>query len=104
MLALALSVDPATISRDIKYLRELRVRLMKDHRVNEDFADRLMDCLTRARIHPREEFVWQYLYKKGVESFTVRRVTAAMRRYYLRKQLRPKQIRKNQLLISVRFR
>src|SRR5258705_5173292 len=75
ILAEALSVNAATISRDLKYIRELRRSLIEDRadRMSDDFADAIILRLVSARIHPRLGYSWRYQYFSGVSSLTVRR-------------------------------
>jgi hypothetical protein len=44
-LAEALSVDPPTISRDLKYIRKWRASLIHDSQINEEFADAIIKRL-----------------------------------------------------------
>lgn len=73
ILAEALSVDPATISRDIKYIRKFRVSLVKGQNVSEEFADAVIQHLVAAEIHPRLGYSWTYEYLHGISSLTVSR-------------------------------
>jgi hypothetical protein len=72
-LAEALSVDPATISRDIRYILKFRASLIKDYKVSEKFADAVIQRLVAAGIHPRAGYSWTYTYTHGVSSLRVRR-------------------------------
>jgi len=73
VLADELSVDAATISRDIRYIREWREHFIKAHRVSEIFADAVIRRLVAARIHPRLGYSWTYIFKGGVSTLRVRR-------------------------------
>jgi hypothetical protein len=70
-LAEVLSVDPATISRDLKYIRKWRASLMEGTNVSEKFADAVIQRLVAAGIHPRGGFSWTYKYVEGCSSLTV---------------------------------
>jgi hypothetical protein len=72
-LAEALSVDPATISRDLKYIRKWRASLIRDGQINEEFANEIIKRLVAFRIHPRRGYSWSYTYLDGVSSLKVRR-------------------------------
>lgn len=69
----ALSVDPATISRDINYILKWRASFVKGYNVSEEFADTVIRRLVAAGIHPREGYSWTYKYNQGVSSLTIRR-------------------------------
>jgi hypothetical protein len=71
-LAEALSVDPATISRDIKSIRKFRASFLKARNVSEDFADAVIQRLVAAGIHPRQGYSWAYTYNQGFSSLTVK--------------------------------
>jgi hypothetical protein len=71
-LAEALSVDPATISRDIKYIRKWRASFLKGLNMSEEFADAVIQRLVAAGIHPRRGYSWTYKYNQGVSSLTVK--------------------------------
>jgi hypothetical protein len=73
ILADALSVNAATISRDIKYIREWRMSLIEESKESEEFADAIIRRLVAARIHPRLGYSWTYEYVRGGSSLTVRR-------------------------------
>jgi len=73
VLAKALCVDPATISRDLKYIRKYRASLIVKQELSEKFADAIIRRLVAARIHPRRPHSWTYKYIEGVSSLTVRR-------------------------------
>jgi hypothetical protein len=73
LLADALSVDPATISRDLKFIRKWRASLIARPNMNEEFADAIVRRLVAARIHPRRGYYWSYTYRNGLSSFTVGR-------------------------------
>jgi len=73
ILAEALSVDPATISRDIKYILKWRASLIKEQEVSEKFADAIIQRLVAAGIHPKRGYSWTYEYINGAASLTVRR-------------------------------
>lgn len=73
VLADYLSVDAATISRDIKYLRKWRTSLIQTQHLTEDFADAIIRRMLVTGIHPRQPYSWTYLYNAGVVSLTVRR-------------------------------
>jgi len=66
----SLSVDPATISRDIQYLRKWRRSLLRGKLMTEDFADQIIRRMVLASIHPREGYSWTCA---GVSSLSVRR-------------------------------
>lgn len=72
-LAEALSVDPATISRDIRDILRWRKALIKGVELSDEFADAVIQRLIAKRIHPRHGYTWTYLYKNGASSLTVRR-------------------------------
>jgi hypothetical protein len=72
-LAEVLSIDPATISRDLKYIRKWRASLIKGSKVSEEFADAVIRRLIVAGIHPRGGYSWTYKYIDGCSSLTVRR-------------------------------
>lgn len=72
-LAEALSVDPATISRDIKYIRKFRASLLKGRNVSEQFADAVIQRLVATGIHPRRLYSWTYNCNQGISSLTIRR-------------------------------
>ena len=72
-LAQALSVDPATISRDLKYIRKWRASLIHGNEVSEHFADAIIERLAAAGIHPRRGYSWSYSYLDGVSTLKVRR-------------------------------
>jgi len=72
-LANSLSVDPATISRDIQYLRKWRSSLLKENLMTEDFADQIIRRMVIAGIHPRDGYSCISVYEAGVSSLTVRR-------------------------------
>jgi hypothetical protein len=73
MLAQALSVDPATISRDIKCILKWRACLTKGQRVSEKLANALIQRLVATGIHPRRIHSWTYRCNQGHSSLTVRR-------------------------------
>jgi len=79
-LAKALSVDPATISRDLKYIRTWRASLIKgdnmSRKMSKKFADAIIQRLVLAGIHPRLRYSWSYKYRNGISSLTVRRAYA----------------------------
>jgi len=72
-LAEFLSVDPATISRDLKYIRKWRASLLKQRGMNSEFADAIIQRLVSAGIHPRRGYSWTYKYGCGFSSLRVRR-------------------------------
>ena len=72
-LAEALSVDPATISRDINYILKWRASFVEGYKVGEKFADVVIRRLVAAGIHPRGGYSLTYKYNQGVSSLTVRR-------------------------------
>jgi hypothetical protein len=72
VLANSLSVDPATISRDIQYLRKWRRSLLREDHMSEEFADAIIRRMVVAGIHPREGYSCTYVYQAGVSSLTVR--------------------------------
>lgn len=72
-LANSLSVDPATISRDIQYLRKWRRSLLRGEQMTEDFADAIIGRMVAAGIHPRDGYSWTSVYAAGVSWLTVRR-------------------------------
>ncbi len=72
MLAKALSVDPATISRDINYILKWRASFIKGSNVSEQFLDAVIQRAVAAGIHPRMGYSWTYDYLQGVSSLTVR--------------------------------
>jgi hypothetical protein len=72
-LAELLSVDPATISRDLKYIREWRASLLEDGKMSPQFADAIILRLVVARIHPRSGYSWTYQYAQGASSLIVKR-------------------------------
>jgi hypothetical protein len=78
VLAKALSLDPATISRDLKYLRAFRARLLKSPNVNEEFADAIIQGLVTLGIHPRFGYVWKYNYNEGFSSLSTDRVRGGL--------------------------
>ena len=51
ILAEALSVDPATISRDLKYIRKCRSTLIRQDEMSDKFADAIILRLVAAGIH-----------------------------------------------------
>lgn len=71
LLANSLSVDPATISRDIQYLRKWRRSFLR--RESEDFVDAIIWRMVLAGIHPRQGYFFTYVYEAGVSSLTVLR-------------------------------
>jgi hypothetical protein len=73
ILAEALSVDPATISRDIKYILEWRASLTEGQRAGEKLANAVIERLVATGIHPRRVYSWSYNYNQGLSSLTVRR-------------------------------
>jgi hypothetical protein len=73
ILADSLSVDAATISRDIKYLRKWRTSMIKTQHLGEDFTDAIISRMLSAGIHPRQGYSWTLLYRGGIESLTVQR-------------------------------
>jgi hypothetical protein len=72
-LAKALSVDPATISRDLKYIRKWRASLLRRDNMSSEFADAIIQRLVGAGIHPRCGYSWTYKYVSGFSSLRVRR-------------------------------
>ena len=72
-MAKALSVDPATISRDLKYILKWRASFLRGHKVSEEFGDAVIQRLVVAGIHPRLGYSWTYKYAKGASSIKVRR-------------------------------
>ncbi|HEV7746107.1 MAG TPA: hypothetical protein VGO56_13995 [Pyrinomonadaceae bacterium] len=72
-LAKALSVDPATICRDLKYIRSWRTTLMGESKESEELVDAIIRRLVLASIHPRFGFSWTYKYIHRVSSLTVQR-------------------------------
>jgi len=73
ILAKHLDVDAATISRDIRYLREWRDSLIKEGK-GERFADDVIRLLASARIHPRHGYSWKITHQEGISSLTVKGV------------------------------
>jgi hypothetical protein len=73
LLANSLSVDPATISRDIQYLRKWRRSLLRRDLITEDLADAIIRRMVVAGIHPRDGYSLTLGYEAGVSSLTVRR-------------------------------
>jgi hypothetical protein len=74
VLAKALSVDAATISRDVRYILNWRESLLKQEGTQSpSFVDAVIYRLILARIHPRHGYSWKYTYEKGVSSLVVRR-------------------------------
>lgn len=73
ILAERLSVDPATISRDLRYIRDWRASLMKACKLSPQFADAIIRRLVVANIHPRLGYSWTYEYLEGASSLAVRR-------------------------------
>jgi hypothetical protein len=71
-LAKVLSVDPATISRDLKYIRRWRTTFIEEGKVSEEFANAIIRRLVVAGIHPRLGYMWSYQYNQGVSSLAVR--------------------------------
>ena len=71
ILADSLSVDAATISRDIKYLRKWRTSLINSPHLTENFVDAIILRMLAAGIHPRQGYSWTH--KGGIASLTVRR-------------------------------
>jgi hypothetical protein len=72
ILAKALSVDPATISRDINYLLKWRASFMKGSNESEQFLDAIIQRAVAAGIHPRMGYSWSYHYLLGFSSLTVK--------------------------------
>jgi hypothetical protein len=72
-LAEGLSVNSATISRDLKYIRTFRASLMEASKLSERFADAIIQRLVAAGIHPRLGYSWTYEYVNGISSLRVRR-------------------------------
>ncbi len=72
-LADALSVDRATISRDIGYLVKWRKSFLEVGKMTDEFADAVIARLIKAQIHPRHGFTWTYRINYGFPSLTVRR-------------------------------
>jgi hypothetical protein len=73
VLADSLSVDPATISRDIQYLHKWRTSLIDTREMTESLADAIIRRLVVAGIHPRHGYSWTYVCNAGVSSLTVQR-------------------------------
>jgi hypothetical protein len=73
ILARDLHVDAATISRDIRYIREWRDSLIKECK-GERFADHIIRLLVSARVHPRHGYSWTFTYEEGISSLTVKGV------------------------------
>lgn len=73
VLADSLSVDPATISRDIQYLRKWRRSLVETSGMTETFADTIIRRLAVAGIHPRHGYSWTNVHTAAGSSLTVRR-------------------------------
>jgi len=74
MLSDALSVDRATISRDIRYIVKWRKSFLEVGRLTDEFADAVIARLVQAQIHPRHGFTWTYGINCGFASLTVRRI------------------------------
>lgn len=72
VLAELLKVDPATVSRDLKYIREWRASLLEKSEMSPRFADAIIGRLVTAGIHPRSGYSWTYQYCQGGASLTVR--------------------------------
>jgi len=72
-LAKAFLVDPATISRDLNYIREWRARLLEESDMTESLADVLITRLVVAGIHPRLGYICTTTYTQGISSLSVRR-------------------------------
>jgi hypothetical protein len=72
-LAKAFSVDPATISRDLKYIRKWRASLLKQRDMSPKFADAIVQRLVAAGIHPRLGYSLTYTNVWGRSSLKVRR-------------------------------
>jgi hypothetical protein len=72
-LAKAFSVDPATISRDLKYIRKWRASLLKQRDMSSEFVDAIAQRLVVAGIHPRLGYSLTYTYLGGCASLRVRR-------------------------------
>jgi len=74
ILAEALSVDPATISRDIKDILKWRASFLTGRGVlGEKFVDAVIQRLVATGIHPRRVYSWTYNYNQGIQSLTIRR-------------------------------
>lgn len=71
VLARKHSVDPATISRDLKYIRKFREHLVKRHGSN--FADAVIKRLATAHIHPRQGYWVSRSLIQGLSSLMVKR-------------------------------
>ena len=74
ILAKCLSVHSATISRDLKYLREWRASFITQQKITDKYADAVIERLVTARIHPRCAFSWMCTYYQGVSSLKVHRL------------------------------
>lgn len=77
-LAEILSVDPATVSRDLRYLRKWRASFMEESKVSEKFADAIIQRLVAAGIHPRLGYSWTYKYVHGFSTLTVKRAMPSL--------------------------
>jgi hypothetical protein len=74
ILAEALSVDPATISRDIKDILKWRGSFLTGRGVvGEKLVDAVIQRLVAAGIHPRRVYSWTYNCNQGIQSLTIRR-------------------------------
>lgn len=71
LLANSLSVDPATISRDIQYLRKWRRYFLNGE--TEDFVNAVIWRMVLAGIHPRHGYFFTHVYEDGVSSLIVQR-------------------------------
>lgn len=73
ILAEALSVDAATISRDIKYILKWRGSFLTRRAVGEKLVDAVIQRLVATGIHPRRVYSWTYNCNQGIPSLTIRR-------------------------------
>lgn len=78
LFAKALAVDPATISRDTKCIRDFRAELLSSPHVNEQFADAIILGLVTEGIHPRFGYGWKYNYKAGFPLLSIYSVGRAL--------------------------
>jgi hypothetical protein len=72
-LARAFSVNPSTISRDLKSIRAWRASLIREGNLSQKLADAIILRLVDSGLHPRLGYSWRSQYAHGVTSLTVGR-------------------------------